>query len=490
MSSISELWKRLQNSSRKEREYIINSLDADTINKLRAEVNPYKKPVYKPRNQYRMLAYHFINMSEKYTQRFVMTSLIAFVYRMLNEYEPDTDLPSEKDYSFSKLFEDKARKLEFDLTVDKYNDDSIESKILLHKYRSGKSKEFLSDSEFYILSDSEYRVLKNEYKRQTGLDSRDLHPVEVDLDEEMVLKVVDETKKELGIEKTAEEYQIEQQDIIQKFLDKYFDYNPDEHVREAYKPNNDDDTREPLENTRSNDIELGKLERLILPPDDTFARWNRYIVNHYEDLRKTTDDIYAEKADFESAIAPVEMFVGSGPEECMEEYEKFKKRYADDMGTELYCVNFNNWTFTAPWSENRNKTDFYNEKTELMKRIVDQAKEDAQIGQKLMKKRITKQKDKKEPIDIPTPNIEKYGAVHVNDIKVPNIIESEVPNDPEESTSKEVEINVHNIRPVLSRDRMRIRSKLNQWKFNSPAIKPDEGCVVGGTQKKMRVQDT
>jgi hypothetical protein len=402
---------------------------------------------------------------------------------MLNEYEPETDLPSEKDYNFSKLFEDKARAFEFDLTVDKYmclidsDVEPIKNAILLHKYRSSKSKE--------ILNDQQYKSLKSEYSKLTGLDSRDLNFVEVDLNEEQVSLLIDETKKELGIEKTAEEYQIEQQDIIQSFLDKYFEYNPDEHVREAYKPNHDDDTREVLENTRADDIKNEKLERLILPPDDTFARWNRYIVNHYEELRNTTDDIYAEKADFESAIAPVEMFSGANSDECMEQYEKFKKRYADEMGTELYCVNFNNWTFTAPWSENRNKTDFYNEKTELMKRIVDQAKEDAQIGQKLMKKRATKQKGKKEAV--PTSGaIDKFGAKPISDIKVPNIIENEVPNDPEESSSKEVEINVHNIRPVISRDRKRIRSKLNQWKFNSPAIKPDEGCVLGGTQKKMK----
>jgi hypothetical protein len=93
---------------------IISNLDEDTVNKLRSMKNPYQKPVYSGPDETRFLSFGFINLREKYFQRFAMTSLIGFIYRMLDEYEPASakSFTSENSPEFAKLHLEKVAKLE------------------------------------------------------------------------------------------------------------------------------------------------------------------------------------------------------------------------------------------------------------------------------------------------------------------------------------------------------------------------------------------
>lgn len=309
-----------------------------------------------------------------------------------------------------------------------------------------------------------------------------------ELTEEEEDVIVEEVKRELNIEQTAEDYIAKVQDDIEAFLNEYFRFNPDEHVRCSYKPN----YKDPVRNVLNPSVVPDDVpERKIIPPDDTFFRWNRYIDNNYEALRQATDDIYCEKSDLEFAIAPLEVFEGT-KEECEKEFNNYKRKYNDEFDADVYASIFNNWNLLSSWEENRKSIDFYNEHTEIIKRIIDQHKDDERIGTKLMKSRASKKKkelEKKESQKKPITPVEaknarknlephaaklrSYGAKHVSEVKVDDYV---IPKDNQEASEQEVEVNVHVIKPV--RRKRRLRGLTEQWHFNIPAKPLPEDSVV------------
>jgi hypothetical protein len=327
-------------------------------------------------------------------------------------------------------------------------------------------------------------------KKRAAIEVPEFDDLEVDIyhpTEEDYESIGAEVKKELGITKTAEEYTIEIQNQIEKFLDSYLRWNPDNHVRCAYKPNYNDPQRTPLEKTPTD-----AKERVILPPDDTFFRWARYIDNNYECLRQATDDIYCEKSDFEHAILPLEVFEGKTTEEAEAAFDNFKRQHANEFESEIFSATFGKWSLLSSWEQNREVRDFYTEKTEIIKRIIDQHKEDQRMGTKLMKDRAGRKK--KENVKNAGPDdkglvqyreelkvnkaLERHGGKHMSEIHSPDIINPEdIPRDTEESTMQEVEVGVHVIKPHISGNRRRIRGESEQWKFHIPAEDLPEGSV-------------
>jgi hypothetical protein len=347
------------------------------------------------------------------------------------------------------------------------------------------------------IKDYQHRAenLKKEYdnKASVKIAKRKIHPLdEVEIQryeptsEELDL-IANEVKLELGIERTAEEYTESVQAQIQSFLDDYLKYNPDNHVRCAYKPNYKDELRTPLEKTKKEDFDQDKVERLVIPPDDTFARWNRYMENNYEELRQATDDIYAEKSDIELAIVPLEVFEGNDKEQVDKEREKFERKYADEFDAEPFSAKFGVWNLMGPWAQNREIRNFYTEKSEIIKRILDQNREDVRAGQKLMKDRAKKKKDDNKKTDGPDSDalnqylksnppteLQRHGAKPTSDIDTPDQIKAEdVPIDADISTKDQVEVDVHVIKPI--RKGRRMRGYAEKFKFNIPAEEIPEG---------------
>lgn len=624
--SIKQLWDVIKRAGAEKRAEIISTLDQKTITALRTLSNPYKKPVISG-GRYRFLAFNVINMTEKYCQRFAMTSLIGFIYRMLEEYKPDSEYISEDDPKFSEPYNKKVRSLivsrpeelllaeferikaeiagatergeqpgselvknsflvrariikyrnflvredmkqlktKLDLAdrdvrtkrgsiqqmVDKLK--QIQAKIekltssdkpieMEHRFSDAKVtrtpdemakaleeeavrinetlvkyKATLTELESRLAEltkendalqsqlaeyQAKHRELKTEYdrvfpskKRGSGiLDEIEVEKYEPSEDE--LNQFAEATKQELGIAKTAEEHADEVRDMVQGFLDQYLRYNPDTHVKCAYKPNYDDPSRTPIKVDKTGTIQEDTPERAVIPPDDTFFRWNRYVENNYEPLRQACDDIYAEKSDFEFDLVPLEVFDGDTQEEAEEKFNQYKRKYADEFEADIFCASFASHNLLSSWYQNRQVRDFYTERTEIIKRILDQNKEDAKYGQKIIKERA-KQKDKdkgqKQYLAANPPReLEAHGAVHMDKLESPDVIDPKyVPVDMHESNKDEVEMDVHVIRPkIQSRNgRRRVRGFAEQWKFNISAEPIKDGQATIQTpaefQKKI-----
>jgi hypothetical protein len=131
----------------------------------------------------------------------------------------------------------------------------------------------------------------------------------------------------------------------------------------------------------------------ILPPQDTFHRWNYYTEVNYEELRTITEAIYPEKSDLDWAIALWDVFEGTEAE-VDAAFQKHCQRYQDEVPSSIKALDFGCWSLLADFKENRKKIQFYNKNTEVIKRILDRHAEDKRLGADLMRNRVRHAKAK------------------------------------------------------------------------------------------------
>jgi hypothetical protein len=124
----------------------------------------------------------------------------------------------------------------------------------------------------------------------------------------------------------------------------------------------------------------------VSPPVDVFHHFTRYMNNHYEDLRKVCGEYYNEHPDFEYAIIYYDTF-GS-----LEDAREFKIQHESEFKCEVLTIENSGITLVGPFKENRERIDFYNKNTEILKRMDEQLASDHKLGKDLMEKHL---KDKK-----------------------------------------------------------------------------------------------
>jgi hypothetical protein len=291
--------------------------------------------------------------------------------------------------------------------------------------------------------------------------------------------------------------------IVKEFLEEMFQFNPDEHVRSAYRPNYKDDTRtvldtmaariaidtavvkdKKLQNDRSEyneskgiitkkikqtikgrdgsikvlykevPIEVSKptpvvnnVEKLnenkpvdntafntvtnMIPPADMFGKFKTYMTENYEELRNAVLALYCEKPEFELAINPYSWH------KSRDEAESFKKQHAEEVITEVFTAESGKWNFFDNFKAQRESVNFYNKNTVIIEEMIKQIERDERLGQDLMQKRIEKEK-KKNIIEAgpdaenferwrkENPGISKMGAQHIGDMADPDMPENSV----------------------------------------------------------------
>jgi len=301
---------------------------------------------------------------------------------------------------------------------------------------------------------------------------------EVELTPEDEYNLKEKAKAQLGIATTQEECSDRILDNIEEFLYEYLVFNPDNHVKSAYKPNCKDKTRTPLKiDKKSGMIIDEQFERKLVPPIDTFKRWERYREANYEQLRQATDDIYSEKSDFEWAIVPLEVFEGENAKENAEEWQR---KHAKEVDFSIRSVYFNVVGLLGPWEQNRDAQNFYTKDTEVLKRMMDTHKEEERFGSQMTKERMRKKKEENaeengsdaglnEYLGNNPTGLEKYGAKRTLEAK-------DIPRDTAELRDDEVQIEVINL--GAKRVGRRWKPTSDAWKFHVPAEPLKDGQVI------------
>jgi len=208
--------------------------------------------------------------------------------------------------------------------------------------------------------------------------------------------------------------------IIKEFLEDMFQYNPDFHVRSAYRPNVNDPERS-LINTPAGHLAIYQLKKTdpdfaerwllherehknvasdeivssvrkycteMIPPADVFHRLQYYYDSNYEELKEIVNDLYCDKPDLETALNPYSWHDND------DEADEFINKHKDEVISTIYKAHSGKWNVFAPYKKIRESMRFFNKKTVVLEEIAKQIERDSKLGADLMKKRIKVKKQK------------------------------------------------------------------------------------------------
>lgn len=144
----------------------------------------------------------------------------------------------------------------------------------------------------------------------------------------------------------------------------------------------------------------------ISPPADVYHQFRRYYDNHYEELRGIVRDTYDEKPDIEYGVIMYDSH------KTPEEAEVYRKQYADSFRASVYCVESNKINLLGPFKTNRERTNYYNQNTEVLSQMMKKAEEDHKLGADLASaKKLRFKKKNIEEMGPDAPGLAEYAKV-------------------------------------------------------------------------------
>lgn len=264
---------------------------------------------------------------------------------------------------------------------------------------------------------------------------------------------------------------MEERVAIYKFIQSIFDFDPDRHVTSALATNVQDPSRivpkseaiaralaarkntvNTLESRSAYEATIDKMTREakteqeryafeMVPSLDTFIRYDRYAEEFYEQYQDLVHTIYGQRPDVDFAVIVYDKHTNS------DEAKKFKERNMNKVIAPITNIDLNRWVLLGPYQENRERVDFYNSHTEVLKEMLDQRERDSKVAADIMRKRIKNEKLKniaeagpdapefRKFIKENKPNISVMGGEHV---AVDNV-------DDEDDDKNVVEVNVFTV---------------------------------------------
>lgn len=124
-------------------------------------------------------------------------------------------------------------------------------------------------------------------------------------------------------------------------------------------------------------------------PRDTFFRLRYYTDANFEKLRLANLAIHGRDPDLEEAVLVYEVFEGT-EESVQAAFEKWYSAHQDEIVSDAKLVQVGAWTFLGSFEKNRDKIDFFNKHTAVLKEIIDRHRDDRALGKSLMEKRVKK----------------------------------------------------------------------------------------------------
>jgi hypothetical protein len=343
-----------------------------------------------------------INWREDYMKKVIMTGLIGYIFRLVKEYD-EYDIPEdmlkalgrERSLEILKANNTKFLKRNFNYNPD-YHVDTV-------------YKENLDDPERVKLAESMKLAMSNSTSPSSPITVtvRDFLASETKSEEsaKMVLKMHDAAVENMQFvySKSAE---------IGQEIEKAANVIKDLLKTGAFDNLGLDDiyaflatSADKFNSLKAQTREYCSSAELYsnVPPTDVFHHFDRYLANHYEQIRDAVTVLYANKPDIEFAV----QFYNSFDDE--KEAETHRKSNETSIISPIFTVSNENWTLMGPFKQNREKLEFYNKNTEILKRMFDQHKKDQELGTELMKKRVKVEKGKNIAIEGPDdPGLEKY----------------------------------------------------------------------------------
>lgn len=248
---------------------------------------------------------------------------------------------------------------------------------------------------------------------------------------------------------------MEKRVIVKEFLEDMFQYNPDKHIRSAYKPQPKDIARGVVDTPAANlaiaqlskrdmkfreqMIEFDRVQKLInmkqgaktaadagiekLVADKLVLPEQHYYTMNYETwkeedknlLRNVCEmippiDIFGKfrnyyESNYDKVREAVQYLYADKPDfdiaicphamhDTEEEADAFMKKHRGEVITDIIKAHTGKWNFHAPFENVRKSMKFFNENTIVLEEIANQIEADTKLGGELMKNRVKQQKKK------------------------------------------------------------------------------------------------
>jgi len=367
---------------------------------LYKELNKYG--VYIPVNTKGYFNFSITNWSDQYQRKLLMSALIGYLFRVLDEYEPyevvSDNHPELKDVSVENLAEAKAKLLKANNEQAKsfvrvflnrnfnFNPDWHVSRATSDSKSGDSSRVDNATARMQAMTlDNKYNTLmKNMTKegREQGLRAslsvhikdyyNSLCAMEKTLTEK--IKAISTLLSEAVASTNVAEKLAAISDSINSLSSMLVE------VRE--KKSFYETTAKVMQ---THDI-LPVYD--VNPPSDVFFHFNRYYENNFEALKEFVTNFYNEKDDLEYAIQIYDKF------ENLPDAKEFSRKYEDKTISTIYTIENGCWHILGPYKKNMERIDFYNKNAEPIRRLLEQMEKDQKLGEDLLKKRVRREKAK------------------------------------------------------------------------------------------------
>ena len=178
------------------------------------------------------------------------------------------------------------------------------------------------------------------------------------------------------------------QAIVKDFLDKIFEYNPEDNVRSSYDPNEKDPERKAWPLTENGQMTKAEYDNSYapVPSIDAFYRWQWYENANYDKILSTVNDLYSDKPDLEYAIQIHKTF------DNIKDAESFAEVNSSLISASIIVLYPNKWNILGQYKTNRSRMNFYNQDNDVLKKITDRVEKDELLGKDMLKKRVIRRK--------------------------------------------------------------------------------------------------
>lgn len=406
---MSEDWRSLLKDALED-DSKLDDIPEDVLNEAIKKANPYGQIIPAEKSYINV---SLINLRDEYFRKLHMTSLVAFLYQLSDEYEP-----ADMEFTPSQLDDMK------EADIEKYNKEHAENRKKIIKQFLNRN--FNYNPYFHIdaaqtgnSSDPERQPKEKMLTRETPTSeslkeytnnfniqtAKELYQQTVELRDNLkkannLINDLSENFMQLGIfgNEVSEKITTLAGDNVET-LKKLSELQAGcaGLVNAASEISS---IRDIMDKRAYHISQLAKRQDAIRkkceidvraayeadPPKNVFFNWDRFLTNNYEEIREATMHLYHTKPDLEYAILYHDHFDSS------ESAKDYRKRWESKFTTGVHEIENGNWTLLGPFKENRDRIDFYNKNTEILKLMFEQMEKDHEIGKQLLKDKISKKK--------------------------------------------------------------------------------------------------
>lgn len=406
-ANYSDARKLLQELQENPEKIFSPELSVENLVEIKKLIHPFAYALGPPRNpeKKRVVACSYHNLREAYLKRFLMTSIVGFVFKMLEEWEVPEKVRNIEEIvghgvSATLLPQEFAKKI-----VRIFLQNIFEFDPNVHTKSNQEKNRELKDVSTVGTDEKETAKKIESLRKMAEKDT----PVLVDpIDPERIPLFL--------LKHSLPDVLPEHEDAVRAIweLDPYNAVsailrNPRLLQATVTAVRSPEIFRRYLSAVPPSDPTRAALYHL--PPYDTFHRWTSYIEANYERFRTITDTLYPEKSDLDWAIGLWEYFEGSD-RDVDEKFSNFCKRNEDHMITSVHGVEFGAWTLLGDYKENLERIKFYNRRNGVLHRIMEQLEADQKLGEEMMRHRVKINKADNIAREGPDhPGLKKYRSV-------------------------------------------------------------------------------